>query len=204
MIMNQSQIIPIGKLLRANNSGFVAGCRVSELDAPQFGTLCKVSIDKGREVFGLIANISINDDGLVRQIVSGVSIPEEYTADNRYNRNLPVEINVVCVGFGQDGKIYHRLPPRPPLSLDALYLCDDAELVRFTSAGRYGYFRHILRLDDQPVEEILTAHLANARQAHAQHGRADWYTGACQELIVLLRDDYEGLMNVLNALAELE
>lgn len=196
--------ILIGKLLRADNRAFVAGCRTKELIAPALGALCKVRLEEGLEIYGLIGNIIINDDSLVRQLVSGISIPTEYTEDNRHNRNLPVEISVLCVGFGQDGKIFHRLPPRPPLSLDALYLCDDAELVRFTSAGRYGYFRHILRLDDQPVEEILTAHLANARQAHAQHGRADWYTGACQELIVLLRDDYEGLMNVLNALAELE
>lgn len=196
--------ILIGKLLRADNRAFVAGCRTKELIAPALGALCKVRLEEGLEIYGLIGNIIINDDSLVRQLVSGISLPTEYTEDNRHNRNLPVEISVLCVGFGQDGKIFHRLPPRPPLSLDALYLCDDAELVRFSSAGRYGYFRHILRLDDQPVEEILTAHLANARQAHAQHGRADWYTGACQELIVLLRDDYEGLMNVLNALAELE
>ena len=196
--------ILIGKLLRADNRAFVAGCRTKELVAPALGALCKVRLEEGLEIYGLIGNIIINDDSLVRQLVSGISIPTEYTEDNRHNRNLPVEISVLCVGFGLGGKIFHRLPPRPPLSLDALYLCDDAELVRFTSAGRYGYFRHILRLDDQPVEEILTAHLANARQAHAQHGRADWYTGACQELIVLLRDDYEGLMNVLNALAELE
>lgn len=196
--------ILIGKLLRADNRAFVAGCRTKELIAPALGALCKVRLEEGLEIYGLIGNIIINDDSLVRQLVSGISIPTEYTEDNRHNRNLPVEISVLCVGFGQDGKIFHRLPPRPPLSLDALYLCDDAELVRFTSAGRYSYFRHILRLDDQPVEEILTAHLANARLAHAQHGRADWYTGACQELIVLLRDDYEGLMNVLNALAELE
>ena len=172
-----------------------------KLSRQLWGLYVKCAWKKGLK-FGLIGNIIINDDNLVRQ-----HIRHQHSSNYQriiVTRNLPVEISVLCVGFGQDGKKFHRLPPRPPLSLDALYLSDDAELVRFTSAGRYGYFRHILRLDDQPVEEILTAHLANARLAHAQHGRADWYTGACQELIVLLRDDYEGLMNVLNALAELE
>jgi hypothetical protein len=37
----------------------------------------------------------------VRQLVSGISIPTEYTEDNRHNRNLPVEINVLCVGLGR-------------------------------------------------------------------------------------------------------
>ncbi len=202
--MNAEIKILIGKLLRADNRAFVAGCRTKELIAPALGALCKVRLEDGLEIYGLISNIVINDDSLVRQLVSGISIPTEYTEDNRHNRNLPVEINVLCVGFQEGGQIYHRLPPRPPLSLDALYLCDDEELARFTTTGRYAYFRHVLRLEDQPVEEILTAHLARARQAHASRGDLDWYTGACKELIVLLRDDYVGLMNVLNALAALE
>ncbi len=202
--MDSEKTIPIGKLLRADNSQFVAGCRVKELDAPALGALCKVKLEDQVDIYGLIINIVINDDGLVKQLVSGVSIPSEYTADNRYNRNLPVEIKVLAVGYQQDGKIYHRLPPRPPLSLDALYLCDAMELVRFTDAGRYGYFRHILRLQDAPVEELLVAHLAQARAAQESLGKVDWYTQACQELITLLRDDYARLVNVLNALAELE
>ncbi|HOE34664.1 MAG: hypothetical protein GX415_02355 [Chloroflexi bacterium] len=202
--MNAEIKILIGKLLRADNRAFVAGCRTKELIAPALGALCKVRLEDGLEIYGLISNIVINDDSLVRQLVSGISIPTEYTEDNRHNRNLPVEINVLCVGFQEGGQIYHRLPPRPPLSLDALYLCDDEELARFTSTGRYAYFRHVLRLEDQPMEEVLTAHLASARKVHAVRGNPDWYTGACKELIVLLRDNYEGLMNVLNALAELE
>ena len=202
--MSEETKIPIGKLLRADNHQFVAGCRVKELETPALGALCKVKLDDGGEIFGLITNIQINDDGLVKQLVSGLSIPSEYTADNRYNRNLPVEIYVLAVGFQRTGRLYHRLPPRPPLSLDALYLCDDAELVRFTNSGGYGYFRHILRLEDQPVEELLVAHLAQARAANELQGKPDWYGGACQELITLLRDDYPRLMNVLNALAELE
>ncbi len=202
--MSEETKIPIGKLLRADNRQFVAGCRVKELETPALGALCKVKLEDGSEIFGLITNIQINDDGLVKQLVSGLSIPSEYTADNRYNRNLPVEIYVLAVGFQRAYRLYHRLPPRPPLSLDALYLCDDAELVRFTNSGGYGYFRHILRLEDQPVEELLVAHLAQARAANELQSKPDWYGGACQELITLLRDDYPRLMNVLNALAELE
>ncbi|MFZ3071285.1 MAG: hypothetical protein WA110_09230 [Anaerolineaceae bacterium] len=202
--MNGEAKIPIGKLLRADNRQFVAGCRVRELETPALGALCKVRLEDQTEIFGLITNIVITDDGLVKQLVSGLSIPGEYTADNRYNRNLPVEIHVLTVGYQHDGRLYHRLPPRPPLSLDALYLCDDRELVRFTSMGRYGYFRHILRFQDQPIEELLVAHLAQARSAQLSLGNLDWYSGACKELITLLRDDYAKLVSVLNALAELE
>lgn len=200
---DSSRSIPIGKLLRADNSQFVAGCRVRELETPAFGSLVRASLEDQTDVYGLITNISINDDGLVRQLVSGVSIPGEYTADNRYNRNLPVEIHVLTIGYGSDGQIHHQLPPRPPLSLDQLFLCDSEEVARFTSHG-YAYLRHILRLVDQPVEELLVAHLSQARRVQDSLGNPEWYEAACQRLIVLLRDDYPRLTQVLDALSELE
>jgi len=200
---DSSRSIPIGKLLRADNSQFVAGCRVRELETPAFGSLVRASLEDQTDVYGLITNISINDDGLVRQLVSGVSIPGEYTADNRYNRNLPVEIHVLTIGYQSDGEIQHHLPPRPPLSLDQLFLCDSSEVARFTSHG-LTYLRHILRLADQPIEELLVAHLSQARRVQDSLGNPEWYEAACQRLIVLLRDDYPRLTQVLDALSELE
>jgi hypothetical protein len=196
--------IPIGKLLRAENSQFVAGCRVRELETPALGALVKVTLEDQSQIYGLITNILINDDSLVRQLVSGVSIPTEYTADNRYNRNLPVEIHVLTVGYAQNGQISHRLPPRPPLSLDELHLCDTKELCDFTSLNEQAYLRHILRLIDRPVEEILAAHLRQAKAAHDSVGDTGWYGQACQKLITLLRDDYLRLTTVLDVLTDLE
>lgn len=196
--------IPIGKLLRAENGSFVAGCRVRELDTPALGALVKVKLEDQSEIYGLITNILINDDSLVRQLVSGVSIPTEYTADNRYNRNLPVEIHVLTVGYAQNEQISHRLPPRPPLSLDELHLCDEKEVRCFTSLNDQAYLRHILRLLDQPVEELLAAHFSQAKKAHETGDDTTWYEQACQKLITLLRDDYQRLTNVLDVLTELE
>ncbi len=196
--------IPIGKLLRAENSNFVAGCRVRELDTPALGALVKVKLEDQSEIYGLITNILINDDSLVRQLVSGVSIPTEYTADNRYNRNLPVEIHVLTVGYAQNGSISHRLPPRPPLSLDELHLCNLDELCHFTSLNDQSYLRHILRLLDQPVEELLAAHLRQAKSAHESADDSAWYEQACQKMITLLRDDYPRLTTVLDVLTDLE
>lgn len=194
--------IPIGKLLRAENSQFVAGCRVKELQTPALGSLVKVRLEDQSEIYGLITHILINDDNLVRQLVSGVSIPSEYTADNRYNRNLPVEIHVLTVGFAQNGSISHRLPPRPPLSLDQLFLCDEEEIRRFTAAP--AYLRHILRLQEQPVEDLLAAHLAQVKPLHDKTGDTQWFSAACEKVITLLRDDYPRLTVILDVLSELE
>jgi hypothetical protein len=111
-------------------------------------------------------------------------------------------MSVLAIGYERDGKIFHLLPPKPPLSLDVIYLCDDMKLRRFTSAGRFGYFRHILRAEDIPVGDLLAAHLQQAESAHSAGGSAGWIQAAMQELITLLRDDYPTLMSVLNTLGE--
>ena len=194
--------IEIGRLLRAGISGFVVGCRVNQIDLPSFGALVRVPLAGGYQVFGLIHDIHIDDDGLVRQLVTAEGVDEAVIADNRVNRNVPAEMSVLAVGYQQDGQIYHLLPPRPPLSLDLIYLCDDEEVRRFSGAGRFGYFRHILRTQDLPVSELLAAHLQQAGQAHREAGDAEWINAAAQELIVSLRDDYPTLMGVLGALSD--
>jgi len=195
--------IEIGRLLRSGTTGFVVGCRVNQLSAPSFGALVRVPLVVDYQVYGLIYDIHIEDDGLVRQLISAENVPEEVLRDNRENRNVPVEIGVLALGYEKEGQIIHLLPPRPPLSLDAIYLCSAEEMVRFTESGRFGYFRHILRDRDKPVEELLAAHLMAARQAHDQAGNPGWYEDALQALITSLRDDYQGLMALLQAAGEL-
>jgi hypothetical protein len=194
--------IQIGRLLRAGNSGFVAGCRVSQEQIPAFGVLVQVPLESGMNIYGLVYDIHIDDDGLVRQLVTAGEIQEAVIADNRLNRNVPLEVSVLAVGYRQAERIYHLLPPRPPLSLDSIYLCSDEEIRSFTPAGRFGYLRHILRLRDLPVDELLAAHLLQAAQAHRQFGELDWVERATQELVTLLRDDYPTLMSVLGALKD--
>jgi len=195
--------IEIGRLLRSGTTGFVVGCRVNQLNAPSFGALVRVPLEAEFDVYGLIYDIHIDDDGLVRQLITAEDVPEEVLRDNRENRNVPVEIGVVAVGYEKDRRIFHLLPPRPPLSLDTIYLCSPDEIVRFTGAGRFGYFRHLLRDRDKPVDELLAAHLMAARSAQVAAGNQGWFDAALHELIVILRDDYQGLMNLLGAAGEI-
>ncbi len=197
-----TQPIEIGRLLRAGTTGFIAGCRVNQLSVPSFGALVRAPLGDGYQVYGLIHDIHIDDDGLVRQLVTADGVSEEVMKDNRERRIVPVEMSVLAVGYEQDGKVHHLLPPRPPLSLDVIYLCEDKDMVRFTDAGRFGYFRHILNGKDLPIGEVLAAHLMQAGKAHGTNGDA-WREKAVQELITLLRDDYPTLMSVLGALADI-
>jgi hypothetical protein len=194
------QNMEIARLLRANSAGFVAGCRVDQLDAPAFGALVRAPLGTGLQAFGLVHDVRIDDDGLVRQLVTAERVSQEVLRDNRERRIIPIEVSVTTVGFEQAGEIHHLLPPRPPLSLDALYLCEDRDLVRFTSTGHFGYFRHVLRNEEAPIGEVLAAHLRQADAAHDDGGI--WRASAVRELIGLLRDDYPTLMSVLSALNE--
>jgi hypothetical protein len=194
--------VEIGRLLRASTTGCVVGCRVSQLTAPSFGCLVRIPLEADYQVYGLVYDIHIDDDGLVRQLVTAETVSDTVIQDNRLNRNVPVELSVIFTGYCQAGQVSHLLPPRPPLSLDRIYLCDDDELCQFTSAGRFGYFRHVLRSEDFPVGELLAAHLQQAQRAHAAAHDARWLESATQELITLLRDDYATLMTVLRNIAD--
>ena len=189
--------IEIGRLLRAGTTGFIAGCRVNQLDAPSFGALARAPLGDGYQIFGIIYDIHIDDDGLVRQLVTADNVSEEVLKDNRERRIVPVEMSVLAVGYEQDGKVFHLLPPRPPLSLDVIYLCDEKDMARFT--GKFGYFRHILNSQEVPVGEVIAAHI---QQASAAHKDKAWKEKATQEVITLLRDDYPTLMAVLGALSD--
>lgn len=206
MTSDEPTAIEIGRLLRAGTSGFVVGCRVSQAEggalAPSFGALVKAPVGDDYQIYGLIYDIHIDDDGLVRQLVTAEGVDENIINDNRVNRNVPLEMSVLTVGYQQDGHIVHLLPPRPPLSLDVIYLCSPHELRAFTGAGRFGYFRHVLHASDLPTAEILAAHVQQAQAAHAAAGDPAWGERATQELIILLRDDYPTLMGVLGALGD--
>jgi hypothetical protein len=191
--------IQIGYLLRAGTAGFTAGCSVAQLEAPALGALVRAPLDADYQVYGLITDIHIEDDGLVRQLVTAGTVSPEVMHDNRERRIVPVEMSVLAVGYEQGGKIFHLLPPRPPLSLDVIYLCSDAELANFTHAGHFGYFRHLLRAEDIPTGEVLAAHLLDVKQRTRDE---QWLEAATRELITLLRDDYPALMSVLGSLGE--
>jgi hypothetical protein len=190
----------IGRLLRAGTTGFVAGCRVSQFTTPSFGALVTVKPEgiENYRIFGIIHDIHIDDDGLVRQLVTSENIENTVMHDNRENRIVPVEMSVLAVGYEQDGQIFHLLPPRPPLSLDVIYLCDEKDLARFVKAGRFGYFRHILRAKDIPVGDVISAHIQQVREKTDDRV---WVEAATHEVITQLRDDYPTLMSVLGALS---
>ncbi len=190
----------IGDLMSASVRGFVAGVRVSAFDAPRLGALVRVPMS-GQTVYGVIYNISIMDDGLVRRTLTGNGVPPSVRADMRERRLVPVEMSVQAVGYRQGERLYHLLPPQPPLGFDEVYLCTAEEMRRFAPTGRWGYLRHLVQNRDLPLGDVLASHLQQMAAAH--ENAENWLTRATEEVIALLRDDPHRLLPALEALNEI-
>ena len=185
--LDSSDLEPeIGRVLRASSAGFAIGCRVSQLSLPSFGGLVKAQPA---------------DDPLVRRLVLAENPQPATIEDQRANRLLPVEMSVQNVGYRLDGRLRHGLPPRPPLNLDPVYLCQDLDELRaFTQDP--GYLRLVLRAsaDTTPVDQLLVAHVG---QVYAQRGHdVAWAADVVQFLIDSLRYDYDALMPTLEGLGD--
>jgi hypothetical protein len=113
-----------------------------------------------------------------------------------------VEIGVLFIGYEKGERISHLLPPRPPLSLLAIYPCGEQEISTFVGTGSLGYLRHILRAEELPTAELLAAHVHQVGAIQRKNGHAEWVESVTRELITLLRDDYATLNTVLGSLAD--
>ena len=193
--------IPIGRLLRGSVKGFVIGCTVDEVLAPHFGGMVRVPLDEKIKTVGMIYDIQVADDGLVRQLAGAAEVAPSTIQDAQINRNVPLEISVLSLGYFEGDQISHRLPPRPPLSLDVISLCASEDMRGFTGRG-YGYFRHLLHDRELPLADLLAVHLPEAAQVHPGEQAGSWLEGALRELTALLQDDYDRLMRVMNAVQE--
>jgi hypothetical protein len=194
--------IAIGRLLRSSTSACVFGCKVNQQNSPLFGEMVRIPLSNGLQIYGLVTEINIDDDGLVRQLVTAPEVSREVIEDNRQNRNMPVEMSVVFIGWERDGAVSHTRVPTPPLSLDEIFPCSSEEIAHFLEGGRFGYLRAILRNPELPAADLLTAHLRQVARAQ-QAGHASWIEPSLREVVTLLKDDYPVLMDLLSAVSEI-
>jgi hypothetical protein len=196
-----NQETEIGRVLRANTTGFAVGSRVNQLSTPGFGSLVKAQpIGEHEAIYGLLYNINIDDDQLIRRLVMVEDPRPEVIEDQRTNRILPIEMSVLAVGYRLNDTLYYSLPPRPPLNLDPVLLVEDTqELLQFTD--NLGYLRLILRAEGSrvPVDQLLVAHMHDVYRRRGDDVK--WVVSVVRELIELLRSNYEVLIPTLEALS---
>lgn len=187
---------PVGWILRASTVGFAVGCRILQPDTPHFGDLVKVPLQpEAIDIYGLIYNVEVRDDPAVRQLILVGDIEPEAVLDQRENRLVPIELSVLVVGYQQHGRIVQGLPPQPPLSLNALIMCDDLELRAF--AKQFDYLRLVLNASQIPADELLIAALRRMTLAHPPESQRPFLVSTGKELARLLSQDLVRLDNIL-------
>ena len=195
-----SDKIQVGRVLRASTRGFVIGCQVMQPDIPKFASFVQADgVTPGSAIYGLIYDVSIEDDLFVRHFI-GAETPEEVILDQREKRQVPIEVSILSIGCSDDDGIRHCLPAQPPVTLDWLILCTDEQVQAFTD--RFDYFRLVLEARNAPVDELLAASLRAAAAARPAETRDQFLVGAGRELARLLAGDplrLEGLLRRLRA-----
>jgi hypothetical protein len=186
----------IGRLLRSSTTGFVFGCSVPEPDVPCFGDFVKAPAQRQQsEVIGLVYDITIEDDPFVRQMVATTDLTEAYILDQRENRQVPIEVSVLAVGYSSRGEFRQSLPPQPPITLDQIRQCSDEEVRAFNQ--RLDYVGLILNALDVPTDDLLAAALRNAAAALPAEERRAFLISAGQECARRLSGDLVRLENLL-------
>ena len=191
----RSPNLRVGRVLRASTRGFAVGCRVMREHIPAFGALvsCAPPVGDGA-IYGLIYDVSVQDDPFVRQLVTA-DLPEGVLRDQRENRQVPIEVSVLAVGYGDSETVYHCLPPQPPVALDWLHQCAPDEVVAFTA--RFDYFRLVLDAREVPADELLAQSLRLAAAARPEPERTEFLVEAGRELARLLGGDLARLEGLL-------
>jgi hypothetical protein len=182
-------------ILRAGAAGFTAGCRILLRDVPCFGDL--VEVRSSVTLFGLIYDVTIQDDPLVRQLVLADALEPQLILDQRENRLVPIELHILSVGYRLDGsgEIVQGLPPQPPASLETLRVCNEVELRAFS--GSLTYLQLVLNTPQIPADELLAAHLVRAAATRAPEALYPFLLGAGRELTRLLNADLVRLERLL-------
>jgi hypothetical protein len=189
----------VGHVLRSSIRGFVVASNIPEPDVPVFGSFVKVEIQRGAtELIGLVYDIEVVDDPFVRQLALQEEPDRVVVADQLQNRLVPIEIGVIAVGYRDGDAIYHGLPPQPPIMLNRIFICDDAEVRAFTQ--RLDFLRLVLNSREVPADELLLSCLRRAAEARPESERRTFLLGSGRELARLMGADLVRLEALLGRL----
>jgi hypothetical protein len=107
-------------------------------------------------------------------------------------------MEIITIGYQRDGAPQQQLPPRPPISLDPIYLCSDKELRHFTE--QLDFLRLLLNRRDIPVDDLVSVCLQAAAWVRPESERRPFLLNAGRELARLMGADLVRLETLLGRL----
>jgi len=193
---------PVGRVLSGGATEFLCGCTEEQSAAIRIGSFLRVETG-GASAVGVVADIRIVDDTFARQLVAG-DAKADYIKEQRDRRLTPLEVRVLQAGYIlPGGEVRHRLPPRPPAALAAVYPCDGEQVRSFLRAPGGGWnfaFLPIL-ISAGATNEVLAECVREAAAAQPADPQKRFLQEAARELTRILAEDLQRLYSLLPQLS---
>jgi hypothetical protein len=184
-----------GEVVEAGTAGFTAQC-YELYQSPPLGSLVKTS-GESAEIYGIVchtATVGMEGRQPVARGKDETSEEAVYLSSPQLKKLLRTDFTALLVGYGEGGKIFHYLPPRPARIHSFVYLCRPEEIIEFSRSLDFLNILLDARLEVSG-EEIVAASLR--RMAAVQEDPRGFLVAAGKELAVLLGGEFNRLRTIL-------
>jgi len=191
----------VGEVIEAGTTDFVAQC-YELYQSPPLGSLVK-TIDLPVELYGIVYNATTTSfEPGRRPIARGkdeASEEEIYKSSPQLLQLLRSEFSALVVGYRENAKLYHYLPPKPARIHSFVHLCPADEVKEFSLSFD---FLNILINTHLPVptDELIAACLRQMSQVHEDP--RTFLVAAGKELAILLSGDFNQLKAILERIRQ--
>ncbi|MFC2048208.1 hypothetical protein ACFLSK_02115 [Chloroflexota bacterium] len=186
----------VGEVIEASTTNLVAQC-YELYQSPPLGSLIKTR-EQDIELYGIVyhATTTSLEPGR-RPIARGKEESSEegiYRSSPQLLKLLRTEFSALVVGYRENEKLFHYLPPKPARIHSFAYLCPSDEVREF---GQSFDFLNILLNANLPIstEELVAASLRQMSQD--QEDRQKFLVAAGKELAILLGGEFNRLKAIL-------
>jgi hypothetical protein len=189
-------------VLSGGATEYLCGCVEDQSAALRIGAFLRAETG-GAAAIGVAADIRIVDDTFARQLVAG-DAKADYIQEQRARRLTPLEVRVLQAGYiPRGGEACHRLPPRPPSALEAVYPCNGEDVRAFLRArgGGWNFSFLSLLIAAGASNEVLAECVRAAAEVQPADPEKRFLKEAARELTRLLSEDLQRLYSLLPQLS---
>ena len=191
----------VGEIIEASTTDFVAQCYELH-QSPPLGSLVKTT-DLPMELYGIVCNATTNSLELGRRpIARGQDEANEeaiYRSSPQLLKLLRTEFSALVVGYRENEKLFHYLPPKPARIHSFAYQCSSDEIREFGQS--FNFLSILLNTHlTVSVEEITSALLRQMSKAYEDPHA--FLVAAGKELAILLSGEFNRLKAILGRMKE--
>jgi len=186
----------VGEVIEASTTEFAAQC-YELYQSPPLGSLVKTT-DESVTLYGIVYNAATASiEPGRRPIARGKDERNEeeiYRSSPQLLKLLRTEFNALVVGYRENEKLFHYLPPKPARIHSFVYQCQAEEVREFSQSFDFLNILINTRLPVSP-EEIIAASLRQMSQVYEDPH--SFLVTAGKELAVLLGGEFNRLKAIL-------